>query len=185
MALNVASTTCRSMFYLLFAQETLGLSLLQYGTVTGTCSLLAAVLFIPAGYIVDKYHPVPVYLAGCIFIAVANAIGFFVVRDFNTFVFISVLVSITYVLQGASNRPLLMALFPPLKFGQFCSANALCFSVALIIANAGGGVFIDKFGYRFIFVWDFVLTVAGAFIAFLMLKEWKKRGGVNFVPPLQ
>lgn len=185
MALNVASQTCRSMYYLIFATEKLEVSLTQYGTVMGTCSLLAAILFIPAGYIVDKWHPVPVFLAGCLLIAFANLLGFFIVRDFKTFAVITFLVSITYVLQNASNRPLLMAIFPPLHFGQFCSANALVFSVALIIANAGGGFFIDLLGYRYIFVWDFILTMAGAGAALMMMRHWKKLGGKNYVSPLK
>ena len=185
MALNVASNVCRAMFYLLFAQKTLGLSLTQYGTVMGTCSLLAAILFIPAGIIVDKYHPVPVYLVGCLLISAANAVAYFFVRDYATFFCLSLTVSITYVLQNASNRPLMMALLPPMRFGQFCSANALCFSLALIVANAGGGLFIDHFGYRAIFVWDFVFTMAGAYAAYMMMRHWRLNGAKNFKPPLE
>ena len=184
MALNVASQVCRTMFYLLFAQKTLGLSLAQYGTVMGMCSLIAAILFIPAGVVVDKYHPVPVYLVGCLIISAGNVIGYFFIKDFISFFAISILVTVTYVLQNASNRPLMMALLPPMKFGQFCSANALCFSLALVLANAGGGVFIDYFGYRAIFVWDFLFTMVGAYAAYRLMRDWQKAGGCNYTVPV-
>ena len=185
MALNVASTTCRTMYYLLFARQTLGLSLAQYGEVTGNCGLLTALLFFPAGIIIDKYHPVPVYFAGCLLIAASNAVAFFTVSDYPSFYVLSIAIAITYVLQNASNRPLLMAVFPAERFGQFCSANAMTFAITLIFANVGGGIFIDWFGYQYIFVWDFIFTLAGAFAALMMMREWRKHGGRNFTPPLK
>ena len=43
--------------------------------------------------------------------------------------------------------------------------------------GAYGGKIIDIFGYRFIFVWDFLFTGLGLIGLMMVYRVWKRRGG--------
>ena len=184
MALNTTSNACRVMFNLLFAKEDLGLTMAQYGNITATVSLVMLFTYIPLGWIVDKFHPLRVFILGGFLIILANAFGYFFCHNYITFFIVTFMISATYVLQGASGLPLTVRIYPSEKYGQFCSANAMIGSLTLIVANAGGGAFIDFFGYRYIFVWDFIFTIIATSLLLVVYFKWKKYGGdKNYVPP--
>ena len=85
--------------------------------------------------------------------------------------------------SGAASR-MFAALFPPDKYGQFSSANAIINCVFLFLANWLGGICIDKFGYRFIFIWDFMFTLAATVFLMIVYFDFMKRGGDrNFKAP--
>ncbi|MBE6366742.1 MAG: SLC45 family MFS transporter [Lentisphaerae bacterium] len=186
LAINTTSNACRVMFNLLFAKEELGLTIEQYGHITATASLLMLFAYVPLGWIVDKLHPLRVFICGGILIILTNVFGFFYCRDYNSFFIVSLMIAATYVLQSASSLPLAVRLYPREKYGQFSSANAMIGAITLIVANAGGGVFIDYFGYRYIFVWDFIFTVISVTLLLVVYCMWKKYGGdKNYVPPVK
>ncbi|MBE6369917.1 MAG: SLC45 family MFS transporter [Lentisphaerae bacterium] len=191
MAINTTSNACRVMFNLLYAKEDLGLSMEQYGHIAATVSLVMLFAYIPLGWIVDKCHPLRVFIFGGILIICANVFGFFWCHDYTTFFIVTFMISGTYVLQGASSLPLTVRIYPSEKYGQFCSANAMIGSIVLIVANAGGGAFIDlgkKFGYGYnlIFVWDFFFTIIATALLLMVYFKWKKYGGdKNYVAPIK
>ncbi len=184
LAINTTSNVCRVMFNLLFAKETLGLSMGQYGEIMSIIGIFMLFAYIPLGWMVDKFHPLRIFILGGFLIIIANVFGFFWCYDYKTFYVVSFLISATYVLQGASSLPMTVRLYPGEKYGQFCSANAMIGSIALIVANAGGGAFIDIFGYRYIFVWDFIFTVIATGLLLAVYVMWKGYGGDrNYVAP--
>jgi len=195
MAVNTTSNACRVMFNLLYAKEDLGLSMAQYGHITATVSLVMLFAYIPLGWIVDKFHPLRVFITGGFLIIAANLFGFFFCHDYTTFFIVTFMISGTYVLQGASGLPLTVRIYPSEKYGQFCSANAMIGSIVLIVANAGGGAFIDLgkkygaqygLGYNLIFVWDFIFTVIATTLLLVVYFKWKKYGGdKNYVAPVK
>ena len=190
-AVNTTSNACRVMFNLLYAKEDLGLSMAQYGHITATVSLVMMFAYIPLGWIVDKFHPLRIFILGGFLIIAANIFGFFWCHDYTTFFIVTFMISGTYVLQGASGLPLTVRVYPSEKYGQFCSANAMIGSIVLIVANAGGGAFIDlgkKFGYGYnlIFVWDFIFTIIATTLLLVVYFKWKKYGGdKNYVAPMK
>ena len=175
-ALNNASMVCRNMFNLLFATESLGLTLKQYGHVIAVNSLIAFLLFFPIGCLVDRLHPLRMYILGGVLIIAANVFGFYFAADYASFYITMVLIGLTYVVQTASGLPMLVALYPHDRYGQFSSAGAMVSSVLLILANAGGGKFIDLFGYRYIFVWDFAFTLLATCSMLVVYWKWRKNG---------
>ncbi len=184
LAINTTSNACRVMFNLLFAKNDLGLSMAQYGKIMSTVAMVMLLAYIPLGWLVDRFHPLRIFIIGGFLIIVANVFGFFWCRDYDTFFVVSFLISATYVLQGASSLPLTVRLYPGEKYGQFCSAAAMISSISLIVANAGGGAFIDCFGYRYIFVWDFIFTVIATATLLVVYVMWKNYGGdANYIPP--
>jgi hypothetical protein len=68
-------------------------------------------------------------------------------------------------------------LFPGGRYGQFSSANALINSLFLIAANWGGGWAVDRFGYRFIFIWDFLFTCLATLLLALVWARFLRLGG--------
>ena len=50
-------------------------------------------------------------------------------------------------------------------------------ALMLIAANAAGGLFIDRFGYQYIFIWDLIFTILCAAAMQYIYFRWKKLGG--------
>ena len=80
------------------------------------------------------------------------------------------------------------------SYGQFCSANALIRSAALIVGGLACGGFLDlarnlhpdpNYCFRFLPVWNVVFHGGAAFFLYMVSREWKKLGGKDhFVPPI-
>lgn len=66
---------------------------------------------------------------------------------------------------------------PNEKFGQFASANSVMNCIIMIFASLMGGYVTDRFGYRVMFIWDFVLTVVATGTLVLVIKWWRQLGG--------
>ncbi len=184
MALNNASTVCRSMFNLLFATKELHISLEQYGFIIAVGSGITIPLFYFVGLLVDRIHPIRVYMIGSVLIICMNIFGFFWVHSYATFSVVAISLAFVYMLQIASTLPLNMRLVPRDKYGQFSSAMAMVSAITLVLANAGGGWFIDLLGYQYIYMWDFLFTTVGLILLIWVYRKWKALGGdKNYVPP--
>lgn len=183
-ALNSASTTCRQVFNLLFATKDLGLTAEQYGKAGAIGAAVSAGIILLMGYIMDKVHPLRVFLFSGVVVIGANIWGYYFTTDYGSFLVIGIAIACVYAIQTVSNSPVFVELFPPEKYGQFCSANAMLNAVLLIFANYFGGMAIDAFGYRFIFIWDTIFTVAATASLVYVYIKWKQYGGAgHFVPP--
>lgn len=184
-AIHATSVTCRTLFNLLFATKDLHLTYKECGEVTAWCAVLSFVLYYPCGMLADKVHPIRVYLYIGFLICASNVYSFFFCTDYTTFFISTALLTITYTVQGASSGPLLVRIFPHDKFGQFCAAAAMVGSILLIVANLLAGYFIDSLGYRYLFVWDFALTLLATILMFKVYFMWQGYGGdEHYVPPI-
>ena len=185
MALSSVSLICRGLFTVFFARENIGLSLDQYGKVMAFYALLAMILAIPLGFLVDKVHPIRVNIMGLLVVVVVSTISFFVIHTQFQFTVLTILTAVSYSIQFASTHPLLMRIFPRKKYGQFCSAQTLVISLVMIIAQAGGGVFLDFMNdYRYLYAWDAVFTGAALVCMLKVYQGWKRYGGdKNYAPP--
>jgi len=184
LALHSISTTCRGTFNLLFATGDLGMSIEQFGKVGAVGSVVSLCVVFCMGFIVDKFSPLLLYLLSTIPILAANIWGYFFTTDYFSFFAVGIAISLVYSIQAISGAPISVMLFPPEKYGQFCSANAMVRSVLLIFGNYLGGVAIDYFGYRFIFIWDTIFTVIATLALIYVYIKWKEYGGKeNYRPP--
>ena len=182
--LNYASTVCRSLFGILQSMEVVKLTTAQIGHFGAINGVLGICLSVPIGFLVDKFHPLRIYMAAAWLIVITNVFAFFFCYTYYTALLFSILLCVVYVLQSSSTLPLVIRLFPKDKFGQFSSANALCKSIMLIVCNAVGGWFIDLLGYQYLFVWDFMFTLVTVLIFHWIYFQWKKLGGdTGYVPP--
>jgi maltose/moltooligosaccharide transporter len=184
-ALTQASTVCRGLFNTLFATKELGLTTAQFGEVMAAGSLVSIVVLLFSGYIMDKLHPLRVFTLSGVLVILLNVYGYYYVTDYDTFYHVGVAIVIVYAVQGLSIIPMFAMLFPANRYGQFSSANALINSFLLIAANWGGGWAVDRFGYRFIFVWDFIFTCLATLLLVLVWVQFLRLGGDrNFRSPL-
>jgi MFS family permease len=186
-AFNAASVICRTMFNIFFARENLGMTLDQYGKIMSWGMLLALVLYIPLGFLIDKFHPIRIYIVGIVLVVLTNIFGYFMINSYETFFIFSMSLAVVYAIQSASNLPLYVALLPKERWGQFCSAQAMFQAFILIIANYGGGLMIDWIGdYRFIFIWDAIFTSIALIAIIFVYVGWKKYGGQKaYVAPAE
>ncbi|MBS1369273.1 MAG: MFS transporter [Lentisphaeria bacterium] len=186
LAFNYVSTVCRGMFNLLFALNDLGLSTAQFGRVGAVGGIVSVVLYLPMGYLVDRFHPLRIYLAGALLVTLVNPFGFFFVHGYGTFMAMGILLAVVYTVQNSSLLPLCVKLYPKEQFGQFCSAAAMVKALLLVAANAAGGWFIDLLGYRWLYVWDFFFTIICFAILLWIYFRWKRLGGdTGYRPPLR
>ncbi len=186
LAMNYVSTICRNNFNLLFALHELHLTPAEYGETMAAGLAVAAALFIPMGILVDKIHPIRVYLLGALLVIFVNPFGFFWVNDYKSFMVMSIMLQAVYAVQYASMNPLNVKLFPRAKYGQFCSAAAMVKAVLLAVSSWLGGCFIDILGFRYLYVWDFVFTIVCFVLLWITYLHWKKMGGdKEFIPPVQ
>ncbi|WP_417169930.1 MFS transporter [Victivallis sp.] len=182
--LNQASNICRSMYNILFATKDIGLSISGYGRIIGIGAVISAVVIFFMGKIMDRTHPMFIYLIGGIFILLVNVFGYFFVYTPMTFAVIGIATAIMYAIQGLAYSPLLINLLPPDKFGQFSSANSMVNAVAVLFGSWLGGILTDCFGYRVMFLWDFCITLLATFALLGVYKQWKLLGGrEHYTPP--
>ena len=177
MGFNFVSTTCRDTFNLLFVLHELDLTTAQFGRAMGIALFVSVVLFIPLGYLVDKLHPLRVFLVGAFLVILVNPFGFFFVRGYRSFLAMAVMLAVVYAIQNASLVPMYMKLYPKEKFGQFCSAGAMVKAIMLVVANGVSGWFIGRMGYRWLYVWDFFFTIMCFSLIMWVYIRWKKLGG--------
>ena len=182
--LTQASTVCRGMFNLLFALKDLNMTPAEFGHTMAIGALVSAVIILPMGKIMDIVHPLRVYFFSGLIVIAMNLWGYFFVYDAQSFMIVGIAIVLTYAIQTLSGIPLLIALVPPEQYGQFCSANSMVNSGIMIIASFLGGYCTDFFGYRMIFIWDFLLTIAATGTLLVVWRDWRKFGGSrNYVPP--
>ena len=144
----------------------------------GNGALVGLVITLPWGLLVDKFHPIRVYVIGMLLVMASSIYGFYFVKDAASFHIVTVMLAIVYAVQWVSNLPLLIALLPKDRYGQFCSALSIFSSLVMIVAPLAAGWVIKIFGYRFIFMWDLVFTSIAMIFMVLMYRGWKKNGGM-------
>ena len=66
-------------------------------------------------------------------------------------------------------------LYPKNKYGQFCSAMSIFLCAISTVTTWGAGKAVDLFGYRFIFVWDFIFTIIATAVLMKVIHLWKQK----------
>ena len=114
-AMTQVSTVCRSVFNLLFATRELHLTEAQFGRIMGIGSLVSLGVILLMGYLMDKLHPLRVFLWSGVLVILINVWGYFHVTDYATFFAVGIVIVIVYSVQTLSSVPMYIALFPPEK----------------------------------------------------------------------
>jgi len=185
--------------FLVFLAFSIGLDLGAVGTILGAAAIASVIFMYPTGSLVDRFHPVRVMLVAQAGFCLAMAAKLvFLFHDFSReaafwiFGAASLIAVPVTVANAAAGLPLVMRLFPRERFGQFCSANAMCASLGTMAGGALAGVFLDllkarsagDFYYRFVPLWSLGFMLLTVIATLLIYREWKRLGGDSgYRPP--
>jgi MFS family permease len=188
-------------FQILRNLNSLKLTMADLGFMGVWTALVSLLLQYPAGWLSDKINPIRVYFATTIICTIGNvAQCAFLFGDWTphaSLVYMYIL-SFTVMpfgaLQGAAELPMYMRLLPRERYGQFCSANAMVRSFAMMFGSVLAGMFMevlfqkylhmDDFRYRFYPVWVLAFQILSCVFLTLMYRQWKARGGeAGYTPP--
>jgi len=178
---------CSGPFMLFFSRETLGLSMEFLGKLFAAQGALTAILYIPMGWICDRFTPFRIYLALQPISLLLTILTFFFLRDERSMIIFAVIGAFVSVPSGLASSTITMELFPSSKFGQFFAAQNL-FSMGIrILGNYLIGLFMDMThsNYRMVFVWNGLFALPIFFMSLLVYRQWKHYGGpLHYEPPL-
>lgn len=169
-----------------FFGDSLGMSRADFGKLTGVTALLSALLLYPLGSLVDKFHPLRVALVAGAITAPAQLLYFFFVHTPTAYWIATLMIVPIGVAYFAASLPMMMAILPRERYGQFCSAQAVIGSLGMMIANAAAGWLIDATGDnpRFLWIWMFACQGAAVLLLVPVYRMWCSYGGsVHYLPP--
>ncbi len=174
-----------AVFLIFFYRDALHLSLEQIGRVLSWCMILTVVLLIPAGWLCDKLHPMRVTLATYALGSVSVLLCFFFIHNQTSMLIFLLLAQVPVAFLLASNLPLCVALLPPERYGQFCSAAAIVQSLLTILITPLVGSLLDWVGnYRYVFALQATLMIPGFVFMLPVYRGWQRYGGAkNYTPP--
>ena len=174
-SLTCVSTKCRGMFNILFATKDLGLTTGQYGTIMGYGSLLGLGIAFLSAFWIDRINPLKFYTYIGFVIILLNMIGYFFAADYSSFMILGLLLVVIYTTQELCQGKIYVMLYPKNKYGQFCSAMSIFLCAISTVTTWGAGKAVDLFGYRFIFVWDFIFTIIATAVLLKVIFLWKEK----------
>jgi Na+/melibiose symporter-like transporter len=179
-------------------RDALGLTLQDLGNLGAITAFVSLLMQYPAGWLADKWNPIRVFtlttwvtfgqnIIQCLFIYWNDL-------EPKTNLLIMYWLSFTVmpfsILHGAAEIPMYMRLLPQERYGQFCSANAMVRSFALIFGSLLAGYFMDSLAFmgdkRYLYypVWAVFFQIPAFFFLWLLYREWKRRGGdAGYTPP--
>lgn len=193
-----ALTSVAGAFEILYARS-IGVDLDFYGKTVAIAGVSGALLIYPAGILSDRLHPLRIMLWSTIALLVIEPLWLvFLFYDFSPTVahgiFIGLMAiytpAITFYL--AAELPMFMRILPQSRYGQFCSANAMVRSLAIIAGGILTGFLLDRltivfpkkdYVYRMIPLLSLVSIGASLFFLQKLFAEWLKFGGEDSYRP--
>jgi hypothetical protein len=186
--------------FTLLQARSIGVDLDFFGKTAAVTAIVSAVLMYPAGIISDRLHPLRVLMWASIALLVIQPLWLvFLFYDFSPTVSHGLFIAITAIsapaiaLYLAAELPMYMRILPKSRYGQFCAANAMVRSFAIIIGGLLIGFALDwlaglfstkDYCYRFIPLWYLVFIGASLFFLRRLYAEWLKLGGsTSYHPP--
>ncbi|CAN5792416.1 hypothetical protein BH09VER1_BH09VER1_19130 [soil metagenome] len=185
-----------------FFAKSIGLSYTEIGYINGAGGLIGVLLMYPAGALMDRHHPLRVMIIAAATLCLITPLNLiFLWSNFShaaNFWIYAVTIGLSLpllMIYPAATFPMAMRIFPHGRFGQFCSANAMCGAAATIIGGLFAGVFLDwlkplhswpEFSYRYVPAWSTVFFLLALATLAGLFREWKKLGGDrHYQPPIE
>ncbi len=169
-----------------------GLTYDNIGHVKGQVALLTMCLTYLGGWMSDRYHALRTSLLTLAVLVPVQFACFYWLVDYPSFVWLTWVGTIPYVLFQAAVIPLYISLFPPEKYGQFSSANAMFRSAMAVLGGLASGWFLDymsnngqmKDALRWMYIWSGFWHIIGLICLVGVYFYWKRGGGdLGYTPP--
>ncbi len=185
--LVAVGSSCPGSFVMLYARDNLNLDMDNLGRIFAYAALASAILYVPVGWLCDKFSATQVTLTSLIFLVTIPLSAFFLVVDKSSFLIYSIVAMIPWVSWTLGSLVLSMHLFPEEVFGEF--------SAGLNVFGCGGsilgyyliGILMDFNGsdYRAAFLWKVFFFGSAILPMLFVFRDWKRNGGPdNYIPPL-
>lgn len=191
-AVGTASTMYKNLFYI----RHLGITPADLGKVMAVMAPVMLAIQFPMGWLVDKFHPIRMYLVSATILIPVYFAGYFIddyslagyaLNAFTLYIAITVIQQPMTLLDESSKIPLMMRLFPAKQYGQFCSASALLRHFSLIVGTVAGATVIGWMNYKhgpkgngYAFLWNAAFQAAGAVCLWIVFFMWRRNGGEKF-----
>jgi MFS-type transporter involved in bile tolerance (Atg22 family) len=136
------------------------------------------------GSVADKLNPIRVYAPTFVFWGATCFCSYFFIHDRTSYLVWSCITQVAIFANGITYGALLPEIYPRAKFGQFCSANALCGTVAGIIVPIPIGMLFDAMHsyYRFAYLFSACFLFGGAVMFRKVERNYRARKGQVPVP---
>ncbi|MEM1573337.1 MAG: MFS transporter [Candidatus Methanomethylicaceae archaeon] len=150
-----------------FSLDTTTLSWIQNSFLLATATIL-----IPAGKLADSIGRRRVFLIGLITYAIGSLIA-----SISTF---SLMLILSRILQGiggamlaSTSIAIITSVFHPNERGKFLGINAASVYMAIALGPFFGGILTEQFGWRSIFVINFIIAIFTIILTLNIKEEWK------------
>jgi MFS family permease len=187
--------------FLVFFQQSMGMELGMIGTFNGIQMLVLVPMLFFVGRLVDRFNPVrtEAYLAafnlciplfGCVWIfasAPDSQVYFWVLIG------VTCLGALSASMGQCATLPRFMLMFPSQDFGQFCGAQALVRSAAVMVGGLLAGIYLDVIkrfvtgdelaAYRFIYPWILVMQTIACIFHYRAYRYWRRLGAEDSIAP--
>jgi MFS family permease len=179
--------------------QSIGLDLDQIGKLGGITAVVVGVSIVFSGWLADRYHPLRITLIGFVLTTLITPLGliwlFWHPSPQVVFWFCAIsniIFAPITALVGVLDPPLFMRIFPRERYGQYCSANALCRSLALIVMGTLAGGYLDLLtrfydrdtAYRLMPLWMLFFNGLASYFLHKLYRSWKSYGGDEaYIPP--
>lgn len=175
----VSVAVCAGPFYVIFQRETLGVSMEDLGKLFSIFGVVSALLYAPAGWIIDRFSPFRVALATGPALLAVGLLAFFFNVDQHTLIFFMTVGTLATVPATLASQAITMKLYPEAKFAQFYAAqNILGFGLA-IAGNYAIGRYLDFFhsDYRMVYLWSGFWSLLSYLLFLKVYRAWRRLGG--------
>lgn len=169
----------------------LGVDMRFQGEVGAWIAVFSVMLPYPFGWLVDKCHPLRIYLLATMLAVPMEIAFFFGMQGPSSYIVCAAVGAIHFQLVSSASIPVLISLFPADKYGQFCSANAMVRSFAAVLGGLAAGPFLDHVtrngsmtdGYRYMYLWIATFNAAAVVCLLAVYRHWRRLGGSAYIAP--
>lgn len=170
---------------IIFHRDGIRLSMEVLSDIGGYIALVGMFVAFPAGWAVDKWHPLRITMLMMFPLIALQFFAFYFLTDMRSYIALEGGKMVFFALFSAASIPMLITLFPKDKYGQFCSCNGMVRSTSLMIGGVFAGFFMDymtsfsadKIAFKWVYMWGGVFQISGLYFLWLLYREWKRRGG--------
>jgi MFS family permease len=169
---------------IVYAEKGVGMTAKEFGKKMVWAQGAQVVIFMLAGPIVDRFHPVRVGVAGFAAMMVAGVLGFFFTTGpmwFGVWVVVAFAAIALYQGSLVSLGPVLL---PRARYGQFCAATMMVVESGVMVLSWVCGRVMDVMGDRYLWMWMAGCSGLGVLATMVLYRAWRSEGGdLNYVAP--
>jgi EmrB/QacA subfamily drug resistance transporter len=138
--------------------------------------LTTAVLLIPAGRLADQHGRVRFYLLGIAVFTVGSALCA-VSMNGPWLIASRIVQAVGAALMGATSAAIVTAVFPAHERGRALGINVMAVYLGLSVGPPLGGIIVDNFGWRWIFLINLPIGIVVLVWGWFMLPRSEREGG--------